>query len=135
MLPSPGFGLVCDAKVDDAKLLLPADFRPNFPRKADVFFLFKREEKDMNPTMIRFFKPGLLHSYCIPWNQWWRFPYFCLCSKSRSTWQSLYLPDRTMKDWHTKETFFPARVLVHVYSTSVFLFSKSHLPSECNQSP
>lgn len=134
MLPSPRFGLACDSGW--CKTLTVSSFQAQLSKKCRCSLSFlkggKRHEAEVWPW-LDFSSPGCF--FLFPGTQWWRLAYFCLCAKSRSPWQAVYLPDRTMKDWHRKETFFPAKVLVHVYSTSVFLFSESHLPSECNQSP
>lgn len=133
--PHQGLGLL--VTVDDAKQLLPAAFRHSFARNTDVFFLFQRERKDKNliMTMIRFFKSSLLHSYCLPWNPVEDLHISVYVQRVDLLGrQCIYL----IGQWRTgteRKHFFPAKVLVHVYSTSVFLFSKSHLPSECNQSP
>lgn len=134
--PHQGLGLLVTA--DDAKPFLPTAFRHSFARNTNVFFIFfkggERHKSEVWPWLVFSSLGCFIHIAC-PGSQWWRFTCFCLCAKSRSPWQAVYSLDRTMKDWHRKETFLPAKVLVHIYSTSVFLFSKSHLPSECNQSP
>lgn len=82
-------------------------------------FSFKGREKSL--TMIRLFESRLPYSYCLSQTQCWRFAYFCVYEKSRS-WQAMYLPERTMKDWHRKEIFFLAKVLVHHCLSCLFKF-------------
>lgn len=54
--------------------------------------------------------------------EWWRSAYFCVHANSRSPWQAMYLPERTMKDWRRKETFFHAKVSVHHGLSCLFKF-------------